>query len=203
MSIFSGKKRNFSPSFERNCEPICGVLVSILTGSGEVLEIGSGTGQHVAQFGQVFPSYHWQATDLQPNLESIDAWILAANLDNLRPAIELDLVSQTWPVNRVDAIVCINTIHIVAWPLVENLFAGVGRHLKPGGVLYIYGPFEYSDRPLEPSNADFNAWLKNRDPESGIRKFSEVNQLAVEAGLVLEGDVAMPANNRSIWWRKR
>jgi len=98
--------------------------------------------------------------------------------------------------------VCINAIHIVAWLFVQNLFNGVGRVLKPGGVMFVYGPYEYSDRALEPSNVEFDEWLKLRDPNSGIRKFEEVNQLALQNGLILQRDIEMPANNRSIWWRK-
>jgi hypothetical protein len=98
--------------------------------------------------------------------------------------------------------VCINTVHIVAWPGVENLFAGAGRVLAPGGVLYVYGAYRYASRPLEPSNEEFDRWLRARDPAAGVRDFEAVDALAVKAGLVLGGDRAVPVNNRSIWWRK-
>ena len=98
--------------------------------------------------------------------------------------------------------VCINTIHIVSWEAVERLFAGAGRLLSPGGVMYVYGPYRYADRPLEPSNEEFNRWLKARDSVSGVRLFEDVNRLAGQNGLMLAGDRAMPANNRSIWWIK-
>jgi hypothetical protein len=101
-----------------------------------------------------------------------------------------------------DAMVCINTIHIVDWYAVEQLFALAGRLLPHAGVLYVYGPYRYADRPLEPSNERFDEWLKQRDPASGVRQFEAVNALAREAGLALRGDVAMPANNRSLWWQK-
>ena len=198
--------KSFAPSVERNIQPIRDILAGILTGSGLLLEIGSGTGQHAAYLAKEFPTYQWQPTDLPQHLDSINDWAAESGADNILPAQVLDLGHEfsqgNWPVEQCDAMVCINTIHIVAWSLVENLFFGAGKTLRSGGVLYVYGPFEYSDRPLEPSNADFNAWLKNRDPQSGIRRFDSINALAKEAGLRLEGDAAMPANNRSIWWRK-
>ena len=125
-----------------------------------------------------------------------------AGLSNLREPLELDLFSDRWPVTSVAAVVCINTIHIVAWAAVEKLFAGAGKVLAPGGVLYAYGPYRYADRSLEPSNEDFDKWLKDRDPVSGVRDFEAVDALARQNGLALAGDRAMPANNRSIWWRK-
>lgn len=195
-------EKPFAPSAERNRGPIGDVLRSVFTGGGLLLEVGSGTGQHAAYLARDLPAYQWQPTDLPEHLDGIDAWAAESGTSNILPAFALDLANTKWPVESVDAIVCINTIHIVAWPLVENLFRGAGEVLKPGGLMYVYGPYEYDDRPLEPSNVDFDAWLKARDPESGIRKFEDVNELAVEAGLVLEGDESMPANNRSIWWRK-
>lgn len=192
----------FAPSAERNAQPIREVLQRALTGRGLLLEVGSGTGQHAAYLAWDFPQYQWQPTELPDKLDSIDAWVAESGADNILPALALDLLQPGWPVEQCDALVCINTIHIVAWPQVQNLFRGAGRALKPEGVLYVYGPFEYSDRSLEPSNVDFNAWLQSRDPDSGIRKFDDVNALASAAGLTLEGDEAMPANNRSIWWRK-
>jgi len=192
----------FAPSCERNRDPIRDVLKRVLTGSGLLLEVGSGTGQHAAYLAKDFPAYKWQPTDLPENLEVINAWAVESDTDNILPALALDLRKHDWPVESADAILCINTIHIVSWRLVENLFRGAGKVLKPGRVMYVYGPFEYSDHPLEPTNAEFNEWLKMRDPKSGIRKFEDVNRLAQENGLVLEGDEAMPANNRSIWWRK-
>jgi len=193
---------NFSPSVARNREFIADVLASILTGSGDLLEIGSGTGQHAAYLAPLFPSYKWQPTDLAEKLNGINDWAAEARAANLLPALELDLGNQNWPVAEADSIICINTIHIVAWPLVENLFRGASKILKPGGVLFVYGPYEYSDRPLEPSNAEFDEWLKLRDPNSGIRMFDDVNRLAEQGGLSIKADIAMPANNRAIWWRK-
>lgn len=123
---------------------------------------------------------------------------------NLRAPLELDLLASVehWPLPAVQAIVCINTLHIVAWPGVENLFAGAGRVLPSGGVLVVYGAYRYATHALEPSNESFDQWLKARDPASGVRDFEAVNALALQNGLVLGGDRAMPGNNRSIWWIK-
>lgn len=194
--------KRHAPACERNQEPILAVLREILTEPGVALEIGSGTGQHAVHFARGLPHLTWQPTDLPENHASIEAWRAEAGLPNLRAPLTLDLAAGAWPIAEADAVVCINTIHIVAWPLVERLFAGVGEMLASGGVLYVYGPYRYADRPLEPSNAEFDRWLKARDPASGVRDFDAVNGLARRHGLTLRGDRAMPANNRSLWWRK-
>src|SRR3989344_2654005 len=167
-----------SPSCERNKDPILAVLKEVLPHSGLVLEIGSGTGQHAAYFASHLPQLTWQPTDLPSNFPSIRAWAEAAGLSNLREPLELDLLSDFWPVTSAAAIVCINKINIVAWAAVEKLFAGAGKVLAPGGTLYAYGPYRYADRPLEPSNEDFDKWLKARDPVSGVRDFEAVDVLA-------------------------
>lgn len=194
--------KQFSPSCERNKDPILEVLREIFTAPGLVLEIGSGSGQHAVHFARGLPQVTWQPTDTAENLPSMAAWRAEAGLSNLREPLALDLFADDWPVPAAPAVVCINTIHIVSWDGVKRLFAGAGRVLAPGGILYVYGPYRYADRPLEPSNEDFDRWLKARDPASGVRLFEDVNRLAVQNGLVLAGDRAMPANNRSIWWRK-
>ncbi|MBI5613089.1 MAG: DUF938 domain-containing protein [Gammaproteobacteria bacterium] len=194
--------KQFSPACDRNKEPILAVLKEILPASGRVLEIGSGTGQHAAYFAARLPQLIWQPTDLPANFPSIRAWAAEAGLSNVREPLALDVLADRWPVVTADAIVCINTIHIVAWAGVEALFAGAGRVLAAGGALFAYGPYRYDDRPLEPSNEEFDRWLKARDPVSGVRDFAAVNALAERHGLTLAGDRAMPANNRSLWWRK-
>jgi SAM-dependent methyltransferase len=195
--------KQFSPSCERNKEPILAVLRDILTAPGLVLEIGSGSGQHAVHFARGLPHLAWQPTDVAGNLPSIAAWRAEAGLPNLREPLALDLFAEDWPVRQAQAVVCINTIHIVSWQGVERLFAAAGRVLAPGGILYVYGPYRYADRPLEPSNEEFDHWLKARDPVSGVRLFEDVDRLAGQHGLALAGDRAMPANNRSLWWQKR
>jgi len=189
-----------SPSCERNKEPILAVLREILSVPGLVLEIGSGSGQHAVHFARGLPHVEWQPTDVAENIPGISAWRDEAGLANLREPLALDLFSDRWPITAAQAVVCINTIHIVSWVAVERLFAGVGRLLKSGGTMYVYGPYRYTGRPLEPSNEEFDRWLKARDAASGVRLFEDVNRLALENGLTLVGDRAMPANNRSLWW---
>ena len=191
-----------APSYERNRDPILSVLRELLPDSGLVLEIGSGTGQHAMYFAPHFPRLVWQPSDLPANHDSIRAWAAEANAPNLREPLALDLLADAWPIARAEAVVCINTVHIVAWTGVMNLFAGAGRVLPPGGVLYVYGAYRYATCPLEPSNEQFDRWLKDRDPVSGVRDFEAVNALARQNGLGLVEDRAMPGNNRSIWWRK-
>jgi len=194
--------KQFSPACERNQQPIFDVLREILPEQGVVLEIGSGTGQHAAYFAGQFPYLIWQPSDLPENLDSVRAWREESGAENMKEPLVLNLLSSNWPIARADAVICINAIHIVSWQGVKNLFAGVGRLLNDGGVFYVYGPYRYADRPLEPSNEQFDQWLKARDPVSGVRDFAAVNELAAKASLTLQGDEAMPANNHSIWWRK-
>lgn len=194
--------KQFAPSCDRNRDPITSVLREVLSGPCEVLEVGSGTGQHAVYFAEAFPGVQWQPTDMADNLPGIEAWRIESGLDNIRPAQALDLNDRQWPVTRADVIVCINTLHIVSWPLVEKFFEGIGRVLAPQGTLFLYGPFRYADRPLEPSNEAFDAWLKDRDPNSGIRDFEAIDALAQQQGLKLVADREMPANNRSLWWKR-
>lgn len=194
--------KQFSPSCARNQEAILAVLQELLPTSGRVLEVGSGTGQHAAFFSERLPALCWQPTDLAPALPSIRAWAAGTSGANIREPVVLDLLRGPWPALTVDAVVCINTIHIVSWDGVARLFAGAASVLVPGGVLYAYGPYRYASRPLEPSNEAFDAWLKARDPLSGVRDFEAVDELARRHGLGLGGDRAMPANNRSLWWVK-
>lgn len=194
--------KQFAPACDHNKDEILAVLQEVLPGSGVVLEIGSGTGQHAVHFAAHLPHVIWQPTDLLPNLPSIHAWRDEAALPNVRAPLELDLLSESWPITAADAVVCVNTTHIVAWNGVEKLFAGVGRMLAPGGVMYVYGAYRYATRSLEPSNEKFDQWLKARDAASGVRDFEAVNMLAQRNGLQLTEDRAMPGNNRSIWWTK-
>jgi SAM-dependent methyltransferase len=160
-----------------------------------VLEIGSGTGQHAAYFAPELPHLVWQASDVAENLPGIRQWA------SHPPPIELD-VDRDWPALSVDAVFSANTCHIMSWPQVERMFAGVGRLLPPRGVFALYGPFNYGGRHTSESNARFDAMLRSRDPASGLRDFEAVDALAESAGLVLMEDNPMPANNRLLVLRK-
>ena len=197
--------KEFAPACDRNSQVILEVLKPILARSRSVLEIGSGTGQHAVCFAQGLPHLNWQPSNKE-SLDSINAWSEESRLKNLSSAVSLDLLAldedQISGLPEVDAIVCINIIHIMAWQGTEKLFELAARILPSCGVIYVYGPYRYSGHPLELSNENFDLWLKDRDPVSGIREFDQIDKLAKNAGFKLESDIAMPANNRSICWKK-
>jgi SAM-dependent methyltransferase len=193
-----------APAVARNRDPILAVLRRILPVQGTVLEIASGTGEHAVHFAAALPEITWQPTDRDPDaLRSIAAYRTAVRLPNLLAPLELDAVSPHWPVARAEAIISINMIHIAPWTAAEGLMAGAARVLAPGGLLYLYGPFKENGRHTAPSNADFDASLKARDPQWGVRDVAEVSDLAGRHGFVLVERVAMPANNLSLVFRHR
>ena len=160
-----------------------------------MLEIGSGTGQHAAYFSVALAHLAWQASDVAENLPGIREWIAD-------PApLELD-VDRPFPSIAADAVYSANTCHIMSWPQVEKMFRGVAGLLPPRGVFAVYGPFHYGGRPTSDSNARFDAMLRQRDPQSGVRDFEAVRELAQMQGLALEEDNPMPANNRLLVFRK-
>lgn len=190
----------FSPSCERNRDPILMVLRRHLAGTRRMLEIGSGTGQHAVHFAAAMPWLAWQCSDRADNLAGMGMWLDGAALANTPPPVELD-VDGPWPCSTFDAVFTANSLHIMGWLQVEAFFAGVGRVLETGGLLVVYGPFNYEGAYTSDSNRDFDAWLKARDPASGIRDFEAVDALARGIGLRLVEDSAMPANNRCLVWR--
>jgi SAM-dependent methyltransferase len=192
----------FSESCEQNKQPILEVLQQHLASARRVLEIGSGTGQHAVVFAAQLPHLHWLASDVPANHPGIDAWMGEAGLANLSGPLALDVNQPDWPVVDCDAVFSANSAHIMDWPSVQNMFAGIGRVLEAGGVFCLYGPFNYEGRYTSDSNARFDAWLKARDPASGIRDFETLAALAEDAGLTFIADHAMPANNRILVWRK-
>jgi SAM-dependent methyltransferase len=187
--------RRHSEACERNREPILAVLKRVFREKERVLEIGSGTGQHAAYFAPELPHLVWQASDVAENLPSIRAW-----RSDPEP-IELD-VDRPFPALDVDAVFTANTLHIVSWPQVERMIAAIGRLLPAGGVLAIYGAFKYGGKHTAASNAEFDAWLRARDPNSGQRDAEAVVALAERHGLVLKEDNPMPANNRLLVFEK-
>ena len=169
---------------------------------GDVLEIGSGTGQHAVFFAAARPDIRWQPSDLPQALPGIDIWVREAGLDNLRQPIELD-VAGSWPEQIFATVYSANTFHIMSADQVECCIAGIGECLEPGGAFALYGPINYGGQYTSDSNAAFDAMLKSRDPASGIRDFEWLDRLAGAAGLELRDDIAMPVNNRTLIWQKR
>lgn len=190
-----------SDACERNKGPILEVLRAAFADRTRVVEIGSGTGQHAVHFARHLPQVQWQPTDRAEYLPDLAARIAAEGPPNLASPVELDVLQEPWPDVRGDAAFSANTLHIMSWPAVEAFFAGLPRVLERGGVLAIYGPFRYGGQFTTDSNAAFDAMLRERDPQSGLRDFEAVNALAEAAGLALVADHAMPANNQLLVWR--
>jgi SAM-dependent methyltransferase len=188
-----------APAVARNRDPILAVLRKVLPKHGTVLEIASGSGEHAIYFAAGLPNVTWQPSDVDPlALQSIAAYRASTALPNILPPLELDVGSPTWPISRADAVVCINMIHIAPWSAAEGLMAGAGGALPPGGVLYLYGPFQEHARHTAPSNEAFDASLRARNPQWGVRDLDEVAELALRNGLRLVEWSAMPANNLSV-----
>jgi len=185
----------YSQACENNKQPILDILKPLLVQHKKVLEVGSGTGQHAVYFGQHMPHLNWQTSDLAINHPGINQWINDAEVTNVLAPVAIDF-NQAWPVDNVDVIYTANTLHIVSFPLVEQFFSAVSQHLSAGGLLCIYGPFNYNGQFTSPSNANFELWLKSRDSQSGIRDFESIIKLGQSAGLQLIDDHEMPANNR-------
>ncbi|MGY0559821.1 DUF938 domain-containing protein [Luteimonas sp. A277] len=192
-----------APACDRNRDPILAVLREHFTDRRRVLEIGSGTGQHAVHFAQAMPWLQWQASDVADNQPGIRAWLDDAQLPNTPAPVVLDVAQSPWPAVDADAVFTANTLHIMGWDAVQSFFSGVGQVLADadGGKLVAYGPFKYDGAFTSDSNQEFDAWLKARDPQSGIRGFEAVDGLANDAGLRLVTDLAMPANNRCLVWR--
>ena len=191
------------PAADRNKEPILEVLRRVLPERGLVLEIASGTGQHVVHFARELPGLTWQPSDPDPDMrESIAAWIAHEGLANILPPRDLDVTSSAWPVERADAVLCINMVHIAPWAAAEGLVAGAARVLGPAGVLVLYGPYRRFGRHTAPSNATFDADLRGRNPEWGLRDVEAVEDLARREGLEPSDVVPMPANNFTLLFRR-
>jgi SAM-dependent methyltransferase len=184
-----------SPSTARNRDPILAVLRERLTEPGLVLEVASGAGEHAVHMAQGLPHLTWRPTE-RDDLASIEAWRKAARLPNLLEPLILDAADPgCWPVERADAVVCVNMVHISPWSATEGLMAGAGRVLGPGGRLFLYGPYREAGVPTAPSNEAFDTSLKARDPAWGLREVSAVVAEAARHGLSLAERIEMPANN--------
>lgn len=191
------------PAPERNKGPILEVLRRILPPHGRVLELASGSGQHVVFFAEHLPELTFLPSDLDPrHLESIRAWIAHRALPNVEAPRRLDVCAADYGVGNVEAMFGANLLHIAPWSCAEGVFAGARRHLLPGGVLALYGPFHVGGKPTADSNAAFDADLRARDPRWGVRDVDALGVLADHAGLVLRERVAMPANNQMLIFDK-
>jgi SAM-dependent methyltransferase len=192
----------FAESCERNKGPILAVLREAFAAVSRVLEIGSGTGQHAVWFGRNLPQLAWQPTEVAGEIGALRERLDAEAPDNVCPAVALDVADQPWPVASVDGVFTANTLHIMSWERVGDFFRGVSGVLEEGGTLCVYGPFRYGGRFTTQSNAEFDAWLRRRDPRSGLRDFEAVDALAAAQGLALVADHALPANNQALVWRR-
>lgn len=192
----------YSESCDQNREAILQVIQPLLEDATSVLEIGSGTGQHAVFFAHRMPHLQWYTSDRVDYHEGIRQWLDEAALNNTHPPFALDVRQKLWPDRQYSAVFAANTAHIMHWHEVEAFIAGVGGVLQTGGRFMLYGPFNYNGGFTSESNARFDVWLKNQDPQSGIRDFEAIDQLARQAGLEMLQDVAMPANNRTLCWKK-
>ncbi len=197
-------QRRYAPATARNREPILAVLQRHLPSQGLVLEIASGSGEHAAYFAQSFePDLIFQPTDPAPAARtSIDAWREALGLANVRPAIALDATSEHWPIAAADAVLAINMVHISPWAATEGLVRGAARILPAGGMLFLYGPYRRAGRHTAPSNEAFDADLRRRSPEWGVRDVETVVELARANGFDNPIIEQMPANNLSLVFRR-
>ncbi len=191
-----------SEAAERNKHPILEKLRPLLHNYTAVLEIGSGTGQHAVFFAPALPHLVWRPSELPDKLDLLKSMCRSHPSENLVTPVPLDIDDDHWPAVQVDAVFTANTLHIIHWPQVCRLFSRVGTLLPQHGLFCTYGPFNVDGRHTSISNAQFDEWLKNRDPGSGIRDRAELKPLAEKCGLSLQDDFVMPANNRLLIWRK-
>ena len=191
------------PATRRNGQAIFDVLRRVLPKQGQVLEIGSGSGQHITAFAAALPHLKWQASDPDPrHRASVDAWARFAGLD-MPPALALDVTARPWPIVGADAVLSANMIHIAPWAACLGLLAGAGDILPEGGLLYLYGPFKIDGRHTADSNARFDASLRAQDPSWGVRDLDQVAAESAKHGLSLIEQIDMPANNLSVIFRKQ
>lgn len=192
----------YSGSCDQNRDPILSIIQPLLKPCKTALEIGSGTGQHAVFFAEKMPHLNWQTSDRAEYHTGIQKWLDDVKLPNLQNPLSLDVLKDTWIDQQYDAVFTANTLHIMHHDDVQALFENITNVLNDDGLLMVYGPFNYEGDYSSESNARFDVWLKNNDPQSGIKDFEWVNTLANKAGLVLQSDYEMPANNRILYWKK-
>jgi hypothetical protein len=203
LRAMSQDLRGFSPSTIRNREPILQILREVLPSQGDVLEIASGTGEHVTFLAQKFPGLRFQPSDVDPKaLQSISAWSSHLQLSNVAAPIVLD-ATQLWPSLKADVILNMNMIHIAPWEVCLGLMQNTSRVLSSGGFLFLYGPFRINGAHTAPSNESFDQDLRSRNPLWGVRDLEAVEDVAKQEGLLLQKKISMPANNYSLLFYKK
>lgn len=195
-------EKPFSQACENNKHPILHVLARVFAHSHHVLEIGSGTGQHAVHFAENLAHLQWTPSDRAQNHPGISAWRQDYAGNNLAAVKTFDVVSDPWPEPKADAVFSANTAHIMPWSVTLQMLEKTAEHLPKRGIFALYGPFNYQGKYTSESNADFDSWLKQIDPQQGIRDFEEINEFLKQRQLNLLEDNAMPANNRLIIWQK-
>lgn len=194
---------NYSPSCERNKDVILEQLLPFISSVSSVLEIGSYSGQHAFHFCPLLPNLTWYPSDQLELLASLNENIQRHNINNLKAALKLDVsVDSDWPAQTFDLLFSANTLHIMSWQHVVAMFSNLPKCLNENSYLCIYGPFKYNGEYTSASNENFQQWLQDRDPASGIRDFESINRLAESIDLKLIKDIAMPANNQLLIWKK-
>lgn len=195
--------KKHAPAAARNRDAIADVLARELPQSGMVLEVASGSGEHSIHFAARFPKLNWQPSDPdEAALASISAWQEDSDLPNLKPPVELDATQEFWPIEQADAMLCINMVHISPWRATEGLFAAAARILGHGAPLILYGPYLEKDVQTTPSNLDFDANLRGRNREWGLRDLADMDDLAGRNGFGRSARYAMPANNLTLVFRR-
>lgn len=195
--------RRYAPSVARNKDAIAAVLARHLPVSGLVLEIASGSGEHATHFASAFPGLTFQPSDPSEEArDSIQAWRAVTPLPNVLPPLDLDVTAQQWPIAHADVLTCINMIHIAPWAATLGLMQGAARLLPKGGILFLYGPYRRHGQHTAPSNAEFDASLRERDPSWGVRDLEAVAAAATAAGFAAPLIEAMPANNFALIFQR-
>jgi SAM-dependent methyltransferase len=203
LSSLTGN-RLVSPSAERNKAPVAQLLKALLPDEGTVLEVSSGTGQHIVHFAREMPYLTWQPSERdEDNLLSIAHWVAEDALTNVRAALRLDVTDEPWPISSAVAVVCLNMIHIAPWSAGEALIRGASEILGPGGLLFLYGPFRRGGEHTSASNQDFDRQLRSQNPEWGVRNLEDVARCGEERGFGAPEIHEMPANNLSVVFRRR
>jgi len=192
----------FSQSCENNKSHILKALLEVFVDREKVLEVASGTAQHACHFAANMPWLQWQPTELPQNLPMLGPRCTAYEGNNMLPPLELDVRQEAWPVDMPDAVFGANFLHIMSYEAVEQFFAALGRQASENFVLAVYGPFNYAGEYTSESNARFDQWLAQQNPDSAIRHFEDVNRLATAASFALQEDIEMPANNRLLVWAR-